>query len=269
MLRLIIIFSVALYGNVAKAGAWLQEKGKSELITKYEYQTLSTYFTDPGTNIRYNSKTFFIEMYNIYYQFGFKENFTIGIDEKWFNYLDYNQYYFDQNDAYNSFEENELKLDSHYKKYENRPYSTKLFAQSYVWSNGASVISIRPAVESYNRTKDQSFEISLLYGGNFRLGKEYSYLNLEYGVARNSDDVTEKLEATLGIRVNESHTALLQIFCYKNIGILRDQDADLGQFSWQIKYNDYLSLQTGYSTNLTRRKEFITHSIITGLIFKF
>ncbi len=265
----IVIFSVVLLKSVAEAGAWLQEKGRSELITKYEYQTLSTYFTDPSTNSRYNSKTFFFEMYNLYYQFGLNEKITIGLDEKWFNYLDYNQYYFEESEAYSNFEENELKLDSHYKKFENRPYSTKLFAQSSIWSGDNSVISIRPAVESYNTSYDQAFEIALLYGKSFKLGKEYSYVNLEYSVARNPDDVTEKLEATLGIAVHAKHTALIQIFCYRNVGILRDQNVDLGQFSWQIKYNDYFSLQTGYATNLNRRNEYISNAIITGFIFKF
>ena len=84
-LKNIIILSILFCSEAALAGAWLQKKGKSEVIAQYEHETFSNFYHIPQDQDDYLSKEFVSEKYSVFYQYGLKDEITIGFDMKWFN----------------------------------------------------------------------------------------------------------------------------------------------------------------------------------------
>ncbi len=272
-----LILILSFFSNNAFAGAWMKKKGESELDFKYEYKTLLTYYDDLNGQ-KYPSKIYEFDIYSLYYQYGTGENMNLIIEEKWFNYKGYKDTYLGkESESYNFFNQTELTQDNHYRKFENNPYESKFLLQTSLWSSESSIISIQSGLDFYNNNLDRALQINLLYGHSFKLGKEYSYINIEAGIEENTSDSTTyeaqdtylRLEATLGLTITPKQTLLLQLYNSNSSGIFRDQNVNLGQISWVYKYNQNISWQTGYSTNLTKRDKYKTMSIITGIMFKF
>ncbi|MEK6734117.1 MAG: hypothetical protein AABY27_03325 [Pseudomonadota bacterium] len=260
--RAIILF-IFIFSNNSYAGAWVKNKGESEFIFKFEKNILSDFYENKI------SKIFISDFYSSFYEYGITDKVTFGIEEKWFNYKSYEENYTDNSESYNNFESNELYLDSHFKKFENKPYETKLYLKTPIWKNDNSIFSVKFGPEIYNNDIDKALNLSLLYGYSFLLGKEYSYINIEYEIKDNSNTISSKLETSLGISITSKLSFLLQYYGYKNIGINRNQDIDKGEISTIWKFNDKISWQTGYSTNITKRKEYIVEAYITGISIKF
>lgn len=272
----IILMLTLLSGN-AYGGAWLKKAKESELNVQYEYKTLLNYYTKAADNTKYLSKAFVIELYQIHYQYGINDNLTLVVEEKWYNYKNYQSVNHDDGEEYNFYHQTELMFNNNYKKFENNPYETKIHLQAALWSNENSILSIKPGFELYNNKLDKALEISALYGYSFKLGKQYSYINIEMGVGKNVnkllsdglDTITSKIDISLGIALTKKHTAIFQSFNHKNIGIFRNQNSHIGQISMQYQYNKNIAWQSGYSTNLTNRDKYITESIISGITIKF
>jgi hypothetical protein len=261
----------------AYAGAWLKKAKGSELNAQYEYKTLLNYYTKASDNTKYLSKAFILELYQVHYQYGINDKFTLVVEEKWYNYKNYLSAHRDASEEYNFYHQTELMFNNNYRKFENNPYETKLGLQTALWSNENSILSIKPGFELYNNKLDKAIEIVALYGYSFKLGKQYSYINLEIGIGKNVnklfssglDMLTSKIDISLGIALTKKHTAIFQSFNHKNIGIFRNQNSHMGQFSWQYQYNKNISWQSGYSTNLTNRDKYINESVISGITIKF
>jgi hypothetical protein len=264
----IIILSALLFSDAAHAGAWLQKKGRSEIIAQYEHETFSNFYHIPQDKDDYLSKEFVSQKYSVFYQYGLKDDITIGFDMKWFNYQSYQQYYSENNESYNFFHESELTMDNHYKKFENNPYETKVFLQKELWSNEDAVFSIQPSFELYNNVYDKAVGIAGLYGYGFDWGKRHNYLNLEAGIVQYDEGLAEKIEVTLGFEVIPENTLMLKFLLRNNVGKDFDQYTETGQFSWLYKYNDHISWQTGYSTNIAHRHKYIVNSVITAIWIK-
>ena len=90
---------------------------------------------------------------------------------KWYNYNGYIQYYSEDTPEYDFFESSELYMDADSKRYENHPLESKFFAQTSLWSNERSIISIQPNISFYTNDLRKSIGATLLYGYGFKLGK--------------------------------------------------------------------------------------------------
>lgn len=273
-----ILLFLSLFCFEAQAGAWLKQKGESDLSFQYEYKTLFTYYHDQEGQ-KHLAKIYFFDLYSLYYQYGLKENINLIIEEKWYNYQSgINIYKGDDSESYNLYQQSQLMYEDNYRKFENNPFESRFLVQTSLWSSENAIISFQPGVEFYNNNLDRAVEMNLLYGHAFKLGKEYSFINIEFGVGENTSTskyyneakhTQMKLEATIGLAVTSKNMLLLQLFNSNKVGIFRDQKITTGQISWRYKYNESLSWQTGYSSNLTKRDQFRAESIITGITLKF
>lgn len=290
MEKFLLCSLVLLVGISAEAAAWLHDKGKSEFITSYENKTLTTYYTDSQTNQASIYRVYSFDLYNIFYQYGLTEDLNIGASTKWYNYKGFisgvtaNNYAESNNSLLlrNApsedlvfLAETESYLNDYYRNTENKPLDTKVFIQKSLWTNDHSILSIQPSVQFYNYTWDKALELRLLYGYSFKLGPEYSYINIETALNRetyeffvkNEDDTTFALDLTLGLGVTENNTLILQSF-YKYNGDKQIKE-NIGEVSLAHKFNQYITWQNGYSTNLNDRNEYISESFITSILLKF
>ena len=100
-------------------------------------------------------------------------------------------------------------------------------------------------------------------------------MNIETGLEKHLDSfnnlssVKSKFDITFGIDLKKKHTLLLKSFYSINDGMFRDQNITSIEVSWVYKYRPKFFWKTGYSTNISRRSEYITESIITGVTIKF
>lgn len=287
MVRLLIYSICLLISSTALSGAWLQEPGKSELISQYEHQKITTNYTSPLKKQPPVNKTSSFDIYNILLQYGFNEKLTLGFETKWYNYngsinlnSNYNNNILLKNSPeqnYNFFDEHETRNKNIHKRLENSPLETRFFAQTELYSSENSVFSIQPSINFYTNSLDKALELRALYGYNFKLGSKHSYFNCELAAIRNThqftskniDSTTLKLDFTLGFSLKRNHTIMLQNFYYYNHGLYGNNYSSVGQASWLYHYNKNLSWQTGYATNFTNRNQYISQSVITGIWLKF
>lgn len=294
----LLVCSVCLLKNdISFAGAWLQPKGESELIFKIENKELSSFYKNAMDHENTDSSMYIFQYYDLFYQHGAKDNLTIGFDAKWYNYQsclkDYSNLddsiLLKNNDSRVQYQiEQQYYIDSHYKLYEQRLVEYKFFAQTELFSNEESLISIRPSVGGFVSDKINMAGLALLYGHNFKLGAMPSYINIEVGVdnifdsplvdSSSVDSMKVTIDLALGVFVTEKQVLLIQSFnssdplqSLKNSG---DSSANrdfsnIGEISWVYKYSKHTAWQTGYSTNLTNRDKYITNSVITGLCLRF
>jgi hypothetical protein len=290
MVKLLVYSISLLISSTSLAAAWLQAANESELITQYETKTLTTYYTDPATNNNTNSRVFSFDIYSIFYQYGLNKDLTLGFKTSWYNYKGFkgdnyskNNYTNDSlllknapSEEYVFFSENKIMLDDHYRQSENKPSDTNFFAQSELWSNDNSILSIQPSIQFYNVNFDKALELRLLYGYNFQLLEDqYSYINIETAANRRTkeffvediNNTTINLDLTFGLKLTKKNTIMFQSFYQYNGGSTLEEN--IGQVSLVFQYNQYVTWQTGYSTNLINRKQYISDSVITGLWLKF
>ena len=140
----IVIYLILFISDIALADAWLKKKGESELNITFEDKVLFSYYKDYADDNAYLSKAFSFEIYGLYYQYGLTDKINLIVEEKWFNYKGYAE----SNNNSSFSQEYGLMLDDHYKKFENKPYETKLFIQTSIWSDDNSIISIQPGINS-------------------------------------------------------------------------------------------------------------------------
>lgn len=290
MVKLLIFSILLIIGNEALAAAWLQKPGKSELITLFESQTLTTYFKDPQDTSTNNSRNFYFENYNVLYQYGLNEDFTVGMNSKWYNYKGFTEVgYGDDysNDSlllknapseeYVFFSEEELSLDGTYKQNENKPLESSFFFRKSLWQYEETILSVQPALQFYNQEFDKALELRFLYGQSFKFLKNYSYVNVEAAAGRRTraflaediNNTTFNIDLTLGIGVSKRNTIMLQSFYKFNRALYGNEYSNIGQVSLVFKYNEYFAWQSGYSTNLNDRKNYISESITTGVWLNF
>lgn len=274
----------------ASAAAWQLKPGQSELITSYEHKTLTTFYTDPKTKQNAIYGTYSFDVYNIFYQKGINEDYTLGINTKWYNYTAVNSNT-DGNNNQNLddslllknapsedfvyFNEDMNYLGDYFSNTENKPLDTKFFLQKALLSKDHSVISIQPGVKFYGSSWDKALELKFLLGHSFKLGPNYSFINIETGVSRNTyrfledteNNTTFILDSTLGIGISENNTLMIKNY-YKYNGE-KNLEESIGEVSLIYRYNQYISWQNGYSTNLNERGIYISESYITGLWLKF
>ena len=291
----LLVYSVCLLINdISFAGAWLQPKGKSELIFQIENKELATYYKDSSNHDCTNSNRFGFDYYSLFYQYGLKNDTTIGFEIKGFNYTSYssekNSVLLKNNDPNDSFNKrNELYLDSHYKRYENEIFEYKVFAQREFWSDESSVISIKPSIGSFF-TNDgiNMVGLAILFGHNFKLGEKDAHINVEFGAdnifysslfdASDVDSIRSALDFTIGINMTERNMVLFQSLNHTDpLQSLKNpaephynrKFSNMAQVSWVYEYSKNTLWQTGYSTNISDRDKYIVDSVMTGLWLRF
>jgi hypothetical protein len=252
----------------AVAGAWLQPKGKSEMIVQYEYKFLDSYYTN-NDNI-FLSKKFCFENYHLFYQYGYKDDINFGFETKWMNYKGYTQFLENNSENYNFFQENELMYDDRYKKFENQIEEFRVFIQKELWSApGEAILSIQPGFRSYNYNYDHVKELNALYGYSFKVGTKNAYINIETGIGWNQEHVLYKLNSSFGIYLSEKNLTIFEYLFSTNNGLDKDEDVTMGKISWIYKYNSNIYWQNSYSTNVNNRHKYIVDSFMTGIWIKF
>ncbi len=255
------------------AGAWLQKPKNSEFILQQEYKFLTTYYTKTLSSEPILSKAYIFEIYDAFYQYGINDKLTIGVQTKWFNYNGYIEHYTEDTPEYDFFEANELTLDAEYKEHEKNPFETKFFVQTSLWSNKNSIISFQPNISLYTSKLRKSIGASLLYGYSFKIGKRKAFINLEAGIDA-SHYISTKYEATLGYDLTKKYAVMLQSFNRENTKFyhpdtIEEEYYNDAKASLIYKYNKFISLQTGYSTNISQRNIYSSDSFITSIIIKF
>ena len=271
-MRILLFLHILLYHHFAIAGAWLQEPKKYELILQQEYKFLTTYYTPIPEDEALESKTFFFEIYDVFLQYGLNKKLNICLQTKWHNYKSYAKYYSEDTTEFDFYQSNELIMDSYFKEHENHPFETKIFAQTPLWSNKNSIISLQPNISFFTRNLNTSIGATILCGHSFKVGKRNVFINLEIGVDI-SHSLSTKYEATLGYDLTKKYIVMLQSFNRQNT---RYYDTEIAYTEYYndmkasliYKYNKYISLQSGFSTNITQRKNYVADSFITTLVVK-
>lgn len=271
-MRILLFLNIILYSHISFAGAWLLEPNKYELILQQEYKFLTTYYISKPGEEAIASKIFSFETYDSFLQYGINEKLNIGLQAKWYNYKGYSQNYSENTTEFDYFESNELAMDSEFKEYENNLFETKFFAQTPLWKNKNSIISLQPNISFYTKNFTASGGVALLYGKSFKVGKRNVYINLEVG-ADVSHSISTKYEATLGYDLTKKYSVMLQSFNRQNTKFY-NTNADFVEYfndmkaSLIYKYNKFLFIQTGFSTNITQRNSYVADSFITTISVK-
>lgn len=273
----ILIFILLLISSVAEGGAWSQAKDASELNLDYEYKILHTYFFDQTQQQNYLSKVLQFELFSLHYQYGITNKYTLVIEEKWFNYKGATQIYGGDDPNYEFHDLSDSMYESHYQKFENNPYQTKISLQRELLKKSNFVFSVKPGFELYNNKIDKAAEIGFLLGVNFDINHKRNYINLEYYLSKsleefkntNHSNLTRNLELTYSLGVTRKQSILFQLFDQRNIGIFRDQNLTQAKVSWQYDTKAGIGIKFGYSTNISQRKNYIVESFSTGVIIKF
>jgi hypothetical protein len=269
-----VILLVSLYSN-CDAGAWGQLKNVSELNLSYEYKVLFDYYFDDQQQQNYLSKASQFELFSMHYQYGINDKYTLVLEEKWFNYKSSSQVYSGHNSNYDLYNLREEMYLSHYQKFENNPYVSKIGLQYELFKKNSFVFSIKPSIESYNNDLNQAAELGLLFGYNFTVNHSQHFINCEYYVSRDYgklsglSDTTTNLELTYSMGLTRRQSLVFQIFDQRNVGIYRDDNITRAQLSWQYLSKQGIGFKFGYATNLTHRKNYIVESYIAGVIIKF
>lgn len=295
--KLLVCSVCLLKNNISFAGAWMQPKGASEIIFQVENKELFTFYKNAIDHENTDSSLYVFQYYDLFYQYGAKDNLTIGFNAKWYNYQSYLKDYsslnesilLKNNDSRAQYQiEQQYYIDSHYKLYEQSLAEYKIFAQTELWSNEWSLLSIRPSIGGFASDNINMVGVSFLYGENFKIGSVPGYINIEAGAdnifdsslvdSSSVDSMKITIDLTLGVSFTEKQMFLIQslnstdpLQALKSSGDLSDnrEFANIGKVSWVYKYNEYASWQTGYSTNLTNRDQYIANSVITGLWLRF
>lgn len=296
--KLLAYSACLLINDISFASAWLQPKGASELILQLEKKDLTAYFKDTDNSDLTNSNKFAFDYYSLFYRYGLKKEITLGFDAQWFNYKSYinsspyntNSILLKNNTPNASYiRGNELYLDSHFKKYESNILEYSFFGQREFWSDETSVISIKSSVGSFaEEGKINMGGLAILFGHSFKLGEKDYHINIEFGGdnlfysslvdVNSTDSIRAKLDVTLGAALSKKQTILIQSFNHTDpIQALKNPNdpkysrlfCNILQVSWVYKYSPNAYWQTGYSTNITQRDNYIADSIITGIWMKF
>ena len=273
-MKKLLFLAIILINETSIAGAWLLKQKDSELIIQHEYKNLITYYKNKTNGENTPSKSFSFMLNDIFYQYGYNDKVTIGLQAKWLNYLGYEQLYNEkETPSYDFFEASEFTLDQDYRHQENSLAEIKFFAQTPLWKTAESIISLQPNISFYNNGLHQSIGISILYGTNFQIGTKTGFINLEAGIDRNNSTST-RFDATIGYSINSRNMIMLQSFNRKNSQFYNDEIMEESRskdirLSYAYKYNKSLSITSGYATNLSQRNNYITESIITGVSIKF
>lgn len=296
----LLAYSVCLFiNNNSFASAWLQPKGRSEVIFQTENKDLTTYFQDTSNYDLTNSNRFVFDYYTLFYRYGHKQDSNIGFEAQWYNYTSYiddsaantpSSILLKNNDPNINFQrQSELYLDSHFQKYENNIFEYKLFYQQEFWSDENSVISIKYNIGSFAEQGAVNMAgIAVLFGHNFKWLKQDMHFNVEFGAddvfysslldVNSTDSIRAKLDVTIGHEVTKKQTVLLQFFNHTDPlqSLKNPNDARYSrefyntlQISWIYKLTPKTYWQTGYASNITRRNEYIADSVTTGIWLKF
>ena len=88
-----------------------------------------------------------------------------------------------------------------------------------------------------------------------------------------SHSISTKYEATLGYDLTKKYSVMLQSFNRQNTRFYSRNSAYVEYFndmkaSLIYKYNKFLFIQTGFSTNITQRNSYVADSFITTISVK-
>lgn len=287
-----------LFSNCSFSGAWLQPKGDVELIFETEQKDLFSYYKNPYNSNTTTTNIYSFLYYSIFSRYGITKDLNIGIEANWYDYkTNFNDGLSiadnsillkntEKTDPYSR--EFELYLDSHYKKYENKLSEYKFFSQLSLWSDDFSVISVKPSVGGFLSNKINMFGISVLYGKGFDLFSKHAFIDFEAGVdniynsplinSNSLDSLKIILDLSLGIDFTETQSFMIQSFNHTNPtqylkeSLVKNSNSEFSnilKISWVYSFNKHLFWQNGYSTNITKRDQYIVNSIITSLGVKF
>lgn len=273
----IIILSILFIKSAAQGGAWSLPKNVSELNVDYEYKFVYSYFFDRTQQQNYLSKVDQFELFNLHYQYGITNKYTLVIEEKWFNYRGSAQVYSGEDHNYEFHQLTDDMYDSHYQKFENNPYQTKLSLQREIFKRSNFVFSLKPGLELYNNKIDKAVELGFLFGVNFDINHKHHYINCEYYLSKNTkelknsnyDNFTRYLELTYSMGITRKQSILLQLLNQRNEGIFRDQDLTQAKIAWHYDTKAGIGVKVGYLTNISRRKNYIIESFSAGVIIRF
>jgi len=273
-MKKLLFLAMILINKTVFAGAWMLKPKDSEMIIHNEYKTLVTYYINPTNNSSTPSKAFSFIVYDMFYQYGLNDKINLGMQAKFFDYLGYEQIYAEEETpSYEFFEASELTIDQDYLRQENNLAELKFFAQTLLWQSEKSIVSLQPNISLYNNGKSQSFGLSFLYGLNFQIGIKTGFINLEAGVDA-SKSASPRFDATIGYALNSRNMIMLQSFNRQNSKFYQDdwfEESHYNEirFSYVYKHSKAISVETGYATNISQRRNYISESITTGISIKF
>ena len=246
--------------------------GSSEFITTHEYKILANFYQD--SNQTYPANIYHFSVYDLFYQYGLNDKWTIGMQTQWFDYkFNENIYQEEETPSYNIFAANQSALNKDYKLNENKPYSSKFFVQTCLWQYEDTVLSIQPNIRFFTHKYRKSAGVIWSLGQNFQTGTKTGFINIEAG-ADLSYNASQTVDVTLGYWINSRNMLMTQLFnrlntkFYKPEYFEEEYYNDL-RISYIHKHSKSVYTQVGYSTNTTQRKNYISHSVITGITIKF
>lgn len=267
------IICILFINNISSAGAWLMKPGASELIATHEYKILTNFYQDQGQ--KYLANIYHFSVYDLFYQYGLNDKWTIGMQTQWFDYkFNENTYQEEETLNYNIFAANQSALNKDYKLNENKPYSSKFFAQTCLWQYQDTLLSIQPNVRFFTSKYHKSAGVIWSLGHSFQMGIKTGFINIEAG-ADLSHGASQTLDATIGYWLNSRNMLMIQSFNHLNTKFYHPEFFNNEEYhndlriSYIHKYSKSTTTQVGYSTNTTQRKNYISHSIITGIAIKF
>lgn len=264
---LLKLLALILSSSSAIAGAWLQEKDQGEIIFNYQFFSSNENYDQFG-NKQINSG-FIKNEISPYIEYGIDEDLTIG------GALSY------QSVVTVGGNQSSDDLDVSY--YE-------LFARTYLLEDPDYVLSIEPRVKvpvnanaAINPEGDDPIpELKLAAGTSFKLFDEYSFIDVAGTYRwRDEDELNNKLkdmlklEATLGLKVEEDSLILAQVFREKSLG-RKTADNTPGNFdltklqlSLAYDYWETLFMQAGYFNNVDGVNTSAGDGVIFSLWYKF
>lgn len=268
---LFFIFNV----NYSWASAWLLNERKHEFILQTEYKTLATFYKDTQDSETYISKVFYLEYNDLFYRYGKSKKLNFGFEVKWFHYYGFEPIYEIETPEYEFYETSEVLLDSKLSKYSDSPFETQFFVQSLFLSGKNFSSSIKPNITFYQNSSRNSVGINLLYGYGFKVGRRNGFINIDLGAdIYQGTNISEKYDISLGFELSKKYMIMLQSFNRENSNFyyqFSSEDDFYNNIKLAVvyKYNKYLSIQSGFTTNLSERDKYISNAYLTSLEVRF
>lgn len=246
--------------QISLAAAWLQEKGRSQLIVSTTFFKSDEFFDVQGNR---NSQPEFTKLtYDFLYEYGLNDNWTIGVQPR------YDQVRQLTADGFVNQNSGLASIDF---------WARRKIAQRYnlLQQGDGAVLSaqsklVLPGKESRRSTLPVSTnqidaEFRVLAGYSFKaINDLYHYVNLEAAVKKRFETPSDEwaLDLTLGTHVAQNWQILAQIFHTESLDVggsglslaaTRDFSLTSGQLSVVRKFSDRYSMQVGVFDHLRGR----------------
>lgn len=271
----IYFFLLFFISDLSHASAWLLSEKKYEFILQTEYKTLATIFKDPEDQELYVSRLFYLEYNDLFFRYAKSKKINFGFEIKWYDYIGSEGIYDIDTSDYDLYQQNEIRIHDNLAKYSNQPLETQFFMQKLFLHGDHFSTSIKPNLTFYRNSSRSSVGISLLYGYGFKINTRNIFIDIEIGAdVYKGTEISEKYDISVGFDLTKKYMLLIQSFNRENSNYYYEfshEDDHYNNLKMSIIYkiNDYLSVQSGYVTNISQRENYINESYITSIELRF